>query len=54
MPELPTLAPELAALLEAAIEHLGQLGQPAIDALVDRLASAPECSAYDAAVDLLG
>lgn len=46
-------APELAALLERTIQRLGQLGQPGIDALVERLASAPDRMDFDAGVDLL-
>ncbi len=46
-------APELAALLESAIQRLGQLGQPGIDALIERLATAPVRMDFDAGVDLL-
>lgn len=46
-------ATELAALLEPAIQRLDQLGQPGIDALVERLASCPECPDFDAGANLL-
>ena len=46
-------APQLAALLEMAIQRLGQLGQPGIDALTERLASLPYRMDFSAGVDLL-
>ena len=54
MTDLALLNPtELAALLEPAIQRLGQLGQPGIDALVERLASCGEFPDFDAGVDLI-
>ena len=44
---------ELAALLEPAIQRLGQLGQSGINALVERLASAPDCPDSNAGVVLI-
>ncbi len=46
-------AAELAALLESAIQRLGQLGQPGVDALAERLAMVPNRMDFDAGVDLL-
>lgn len=46
-------ANELAALLESAIQRLGQLGEPAIHALVERLAGGAENAHFDHGVDLL-
>ncbi len=54
MTDLALLAPaELAALLENAIQRLGQLGEPGIDALTERLAGRPDREDFDHGVDLL-
>ena len=53
MTSLTLAAPELAVLLESAIQRLGELGQVGIDALVERLANRPEFPDFDASVDLI-
>ena len=49
-----TLAPEaLAPVLYGAIQRLGELGQPGMEALLQWLRDHPECDKFDAGFDLL-
>ena len=49
-----TLAPDaLAPVLHGAIQRLGELGQPGMDALLLWLRDQPECANFDAGFDLL-
>ena len=54
MPSTLTLDPAaLAPVLEAAIQRLGELGQPGICALIELVATRSECADFDAGVELL-
>ena len=49
-----TLAPDaLAPVLHAAIQRLGELGPPGMDALLEWLREEPDCVNFDAGFDLL-
>lgn len=54
MPSTLTLdAAGLAPVLEAALQRLGELGQPGLDAFAELMAARGECPDFDAGVDLL-
>lgn len=46
-------ASALAPILEAALQRLGELGQPGIDAFNELMATRSECPEFDAGIDLL-
>ena len=54
MPSPFNLEPEaLAPVLRAAIQRLGEVGSPGMEALIDHLRREPACPAFDTGYDLL-